>query len=1232
MPVSARAAAPGVDEVLAQWHLDSFAATSPDSSGHGNDLTIPGGQQVTTAGRWGNAFSFDGQHSDGLAAPASGVQSPAVTVMAWVKAAQSPGNLRYVIAKGDTGCNGASWAIYTGLDGGLKFYIDDGTNPHISPGVASATIWDGNWHGVAGTFDGSTVRFYVDGTEIGSGTTAHTSIDYALPTTSMALGNYPANCGTYGFTGAIDEVRVYNRALSAAEIAQLLQATGTNPPDLDSDGDGVPNRTDNCPFVANPTQTDSNGDGVGDACSPSTPLPAPAPPAAPQAHFTASVLTAAAQAAVTFDARATTSSSAITRYNWDFNGDGKPDASCSGANPVVSTRFLNAASSNVTLSVIDSSGATSTTSIPFTVTAAAPAKGARSAAVRAIRGTALQTVQCSSAPPPKSSLSTIESAALFVAQCRNNQLQIGIIEADGCFGSTQGINDLPLAELKVLYPFIFDNVTSEAAGRRELSFLIARTQKNQPASSCPTSSPYYLSCKFAATMGSEIETNGALWTSTDPVQINGLTYTPIGGAKIVVVLGAPLNGTESFVTSSNAQISISGDGAPTVVLERGAIDQEIDAAHTQTPFATFDTSKDIPFLPAMPLKGIINATLGYRSTMITANVQLPGVFQDDNGNSVSATVNFLVDTDGFHLDGLQLDVPNLSLWGVSAELHVKYSVTAHPPSQPYPKTLDGSLIVHFPGSSPSDVVGATLSIVNGDFHDATAYWDAGAGGGIPVFPGLYLINLSGSFSLDPTEIRAGATVSVGTATTEGCGAVDVNGQLLLHLAPAPWSIRIDGSGRIFCVPAGEQVFIDASGDGRIGFGAGVNFSYDNLFSLGWSLNGLFDYNNGDPHFQAEGQAQACLGNPTKQKIFGVSVEIGPDWLCAGVDALASDRGVAACLDILGFHPGIAFPWPPPTVAALGAIDPVLMAPWFVSNVKLFADGCDNSSYRTVAGPRMAAASGQQTFNVAPGQRGLSVAISGAGDSPQVDLRDPKGNVLALPADGSLHTASAIGIRILSEQATYFAIANPMGGTWTVVPHADSVPITGVQLAGALPVVSIKGRLDAGSGGAPRTLHYTVKAIPGQQVSFSEQTKTEIHTLGTARGSSGSLRFTPADLASPKRQIVAHVVENGLPRANVVVATFIANTRVTTRPARLQLTRHGSTLLIRWTKAANADRYNVSVRLSDGRQLPFVVTATRVSVPGVAPGTTGLVFVAGRRGQDRRGPIARARLKAAKGVH
>jgi hypothetical protein len=142
-----------------------------------------------------------------------------VTVSAWVSSTSSPGNFKYIAANGASGCSAAAWGLYTGANGGLEFYVSSngGLTYAISPDAGTG-IWDGQWHSVVGTFNGSSVDLYVDGREVGSGTANTTPIDYGLPTSSdLMIGNY-AGCSGLDFSGKIDEVHVFNRALGAQEI------------------------------------------------------------------------------------------------------------------------------------------------------------------------------------------------------------------------------------------------------------------------------------------------------------------------------------------------------------------------------------------------------------------------------------------------------------------------------------------------------------------------------------------------------------------------------------------------------------------------------------------------------------------------------------------------------------------------------------------------------------------------------------------------------------------------------------------------------------------------------------------------------------------------------------------------------------------------------------------------------------------------------------------------------
>jgi Concanavalin A-like lectin/glucanases superfamily len=213
------AAAPAAANVLptGTWSFNENGGTvARDTSLAPDNGTLQGG--VTWGpGRFRSALSFNGGDVD---IPSSaGFQGAQVTVSAWVNSATAPGNFKYIVAKGAEGCLAASYGLYTGANGGLEFYVagNGGMSWTLSPDAGSG-VWDGGWHNVIGTFDGSTVRLFVDGKEVGSGTPYSGSISYGLDTSNdLMVGNY-AGCAGLGFSGSIDEVKVFNRALPAQEV------------------------------------------------------------------------------------------------------------------------------------------------------------------------------------------------------------------------------------------------------------------------------------------------------------------------------------------------------------------------------------------------------------------------------------------------------------------------------------------------------------------------------------------------------------------------------------------------------------------------------------------------------------------------------------------------------------------------------------------------------------------------------------------------------------------------------------------------------------------------------------------------------------------------------------------------------------------------------------------------------------------------------------------------------
>ncbi|MGH7940237.1 MAG: LamG domain-containing protein, partial [Limisphaerales bacterium] len=158
-----------------------------------------------------------------------------LTVQMWVKSASGVNPYQYVLTKSGAPA-GASYAFYTGGDGGLYFWVNvpDDTGYYgliISPGVAPATIWDGNWHQVTGVYDGVAVHLYVDGVEMGSGTATTTApptnaISYTPPG-SLVLGAFNAG-GSDSWGGSMTEIKVFDRALAASDVADTY--TNANSP------------------------------------------------------------------------------------------------------------------------------------------------------------------------------------------------------------------------------------------------------------------------------------------------------------------------------------------------------------------------------------------------------------------------------------------------------------------------------------------------------------------------------------------------------------------------------------------------------------------------------------------------------------------------------------------------------------------------------------------------------------------------------------------------------------------------------------------------------------------------------------------------------------------------------------------------------------------------------------------------------------------------------------------
>jgi len=215
--------------VLALGFEEASGNPVVDSSAAPMNGTISGATRVA-AGKIGRGLSFDGINDWVTVTDTAGSKldlTTGMTLEAWVNPTVASGWETVVMKeRGNAGEGLLAYALYardgaprSGGTAGPAGYLR--ANPVASTsdrGVRGATAVPMNaWTHLATTYDGTNMRFYVNGVLVGT-TAGSGSINVANGALRIGGNNSaPLGQGEF-FKGLIDEVRVYNRALSAAEI------------------------------------------------------------------------------------------------------------------------------------------------------------------------------------------------------------------------------------------------------------------------------------------------------------------------------------------------------------------------------------------------------------------------------------------------------------------------------------------------------------------------------------------------------------------------------------------------------------------------------------------------------------------------------------------------------------------------------------------------------------------------------------------------------------------------------------------------------------------------------------------------------------------------------------------------------------------------------------------------------------------------------------------------------
>ena len=215
-PASMSATTPGL--VAAYGFNEGSGTTVTDASGNGNTGTITNATW-STSGKYGGALQFNGSNARVTIPDAASLHlSTGMTLEAWVNPSTVNANWRDVIYKGNDN-------FYLEATSDKSSHPDAGmiAGGSYADAFGTAALPANSWSYLTETYDGATLRLYVNGTQVAS--TAHTG---AIATSTNPLQIGGDTIYSQYFAGLIDEVRVYNVALTAAQI-QTDQATPVNP-------------------------------------------------------------------------------------------------------------------------------------------------------------------------------------------------------------------------------------------------------------------------------------------------------------------------------------------------------------------------------------------------------------------------------------------------------------------------------------------------------------------------------------------------------------------------------------------------------------------------------------------------------------------------------------------------------------------------------------------------------------------------------------------------------------------------------------------------------------------------------------------------------------------------------------------------------------------------------------------------------------------------------------------
>ena len=679
---------------------------------------------------------------------------------------------------------------------------------------------------------------------------------------------------------------------------------------------------------------------------------------------------------------------------------------------------------------------------------------------------------------------------------------------------------------------------------------------------------------------------GSRVVSLGELNLNGLRIVPDTNARIVVdakhhtidsfgkvrvILRAPGFG-DVTIWHEELHVSLKGnlDGVGDVLADFPAIDGLQDT------------------LEGFPFKGKISVELaGDDGVRIPVSLGLPKVFGGITGSAVlTASLS-----QGFNLDSLELTVPDLLLKVVEIrDLDIKYTAEGD--------QWKGGLKLDIPAGGSAFSLDVSVAFKGGQF----------AGGhvvsGIP-YPGIPLD------ASPPTVFLTAVGIDVPTLDP-----LTVGGNANFGFLPRPpdsFTVRLNSFVQFFF---GSPVTITVGGQAFL-FDIPVeegHITYKVPYTV--TANGKLEYNFGP--FQEKGTV-GLIFDPDTGKYGGsidgeVSIQTPvplPDLTLGKLALAVNNNGIGACYG----GPPLAF-----GVVVYATYD------WSTREADVDT-GCDIKRFTEGIPAGKVGKASAFGFDVAPGTAVTNLRVLGASGAPDLVLVAPDGH--EVPASATGEGDSFLAVPNPAHGHTSVAISKPAAGHWTVrEKNGSPVSVTGVQVAVMEAAPKVSGKVSG--KGATRTLTYKAKVPAGYQVQFSEEGQDLMHVIGTAKRSSGKVRFRPAIGGPSKRTVVARVTRaDGMPRTQPAIARFTApRAGKLGKVKKLKVTVKRGKFTVTFKRAANAVAHVVTFTGGDGRRVQTIVRGkkSKLTFPVNGYSAKASVRVQGLSAAGKRGAAAGAKTR------